>query len=396
MNGRPVTPPLDAALRATFARVRERTSALAALAHEGRSGAFRLDLGLIDALVEAIAERAGACSREAWHGRLAHLEPEPGARFARFPGANPADRARAAADFVVVSALLDAGAGPRWSYRCGEARLARSEGLAAASYAWLAHGGLSTQKIHLVCDGARLAAIADAELADALQVDEGNPIVGLAGRAATLRRLGEALAARPEWFGPEARPGAIVDRLAEQARGGRLDVSDAFDLVLEAFEPVWPGVPGVGDTWPHPALGDERVTWVPFHKLAQWLTVSLAEPLAWGGVELVAKTPPPPLAEYRNGGLLLDRGAIAPLDPTITAVPRTVGDPIVVEWRALTVALLDRAGPAIRARIGASAGDLRAAGAIERASWSLGRELARAKRIDGASPLALDSDGTVF
>ena len=37
-----------------------------------------------------------------------------------------------------------------------------------------------------------------------------------------------------------------------------------------------------------------------------------------------------------------------------------------------------------------------AAGAIERASWSLGRELARARRIDGASPLALDSDGTVF
>jgi hypothetical protein len=396
MNGTPVSPPLDAAPQATFARVRERTAALAALAHEGRTGAFRLNFGPIDALVEAIAARAGACSREAWHGRLAHLEPEPAARLARFSGETPLVRARAAADFVVVSVLLDAGAGPRWSYRLGDARLTRSEGLAAASYAWLARGGLSTEKIHLVCDGVRLAALGEAELAEALQVDDANPIVGLAGRAATLRRLGHALATRPAWFGDDARPGAIVDRLVREARDGKLDVSDAFDLVLEAFGPVWPGVPGLGDVWPHPALGDDPNAWVPFHKLAQWLTVSLAEPLAWAGVELVASAPPPPLAEYRNGGLLLDRGVLAAIDPAITAVPRAVGDPIVVEWRALTVSLLDRAGPAIRARLGASAGDLRVAGAIERASWSLGRELARAKRIDGASPLALDSDGTVF
>jgi len=396
MNGRPVSPPLDAARQATFSRIRERAAALAALAHEGRSGAFRLDLGPIGALAEAIAERAGACSREAWHGRLAHLELEPAARIDRFVGETPLDRARAAADFVVVSALLDAGAGPRWSYRLGEARLDRSEGLAAASYAWLANGGLSTKKIHLVCDGAQLAAIDDAELAEALQVDDANPIVGLTGRAATLRRLGAALAARPDCFGPEARPGAIVDRLTREARGGALDVSDAFDLVLDALGPAWPGIPGVGDAWPHPALGEQRVDWVPFHKLAQWLTVSLAEPLAWAGIELVANTPPPPLAEYRNGGLLLDRGIIAPVDPAIAATPRTVGDPIIVEWRALTVALLDRVGPAIRARLGARHDDLRAAGAIERASWSLGRELARARRIDGASPLALDSDGTVF
>ena len=41
-----------------------------------------------------------------------------------------------------------------------------------------------------------------------------NPLVGLEGRVALLRRLGDALAAQPEVFGADGRPGGLFDVLA--------------------------------------------------------------------------------------------------------------------------------------------------------------------------------------
>jgi hypothetical protein len=68
----------------------------------------------------------------------------------------------------------------------------------------------------------------------------------------------------------------------------------------------------------------------------------------------------------------------------------------VVEWRALTVALLDRVAPLVREKLGLTAEDFPLAKVLEGGTWATGRRLARERRPDGSPPLAVISDGTVF
>ena len=63
------------------------------------------------------------------------------------------------------------------------------------------------------------------------------------------------------------------------------------------------------------------------------------------------------LAEYRNGGLFVDTGVLALADPGDAERPHHVSDPLIVAWRAMTVALLDRMAPLVRARLGVAAAD---------------------------------------
>jgi hypothetical protein len=69
--------------------------------------------------------------------------------------------------------------------------------------------------------------------------------------------------------------------------------------------------------------------------------------------------------------------------------------PAIIEWRALTVILLDRAADAIRARRGLKEDQLSLAQVLEACTWKGGRELAAQKR-DGGPPIEIESDGTVF
>ena len=86
--------------------------------------------------------------------------------------------------------------------------------------------------------------------------------------------------------------------------------------------PIWPsrlelgGVP-LGDCWRHPALttGDATTGLVPLHKLSQWLAYSLIEPLQAAGIEVTDIDGLTGLAEYRNGGLLVDTGVLQLRDP---------------------------------------------------------------------------------
>jgi hypothetical protein len=71
-------------------------------------------------------------------------------------------------------------------------------------------------------------------------------------------------------------------------------------------------------------------------------------------------------------------------------------DEPVVEWRALTVILLDRLAGRVRALLGKSAGEFPLACVLEGGSWEAGRQLAFSRRPDGSSPLTIASDGTLF
>jgi hypothetical protein len=135
---------------------------------------------------------------------------------------------------------------------------------------------------------------------------------------------------------------------------------------------------------------------VPLHKLSQWLAYSLIEPLQWAGFTVTDIDGLTGLAEYRNGGLFVDTGVLALRDPAATMREHDVASPLVVEWRALTVALLDRLAEALRRRLDMDATTLPLAKVLEGGTWAAGRQIARDRRADGAPPIKVMSDGTVF
>jgi len=397
--------------------VRERAEEMLGLGLAGRLGHWRVDL-----------DRLGACADEVvrtiresypdldvpFHSRWRHfaaggLDRWGSVAEARaWPGTR--EKARAAFDLAILSVLLDAGAGPAWRYaegRTGET-YARSEGLAVASFDLFIGGAFSARPADpFRADAAALESLSVLELARGFQVGPDNPLVGLEGRASLLNRLGRIVAEAPAIFASrdDPRPGGLFDRLAEEARDGRLPAPRLLEALLLPLGPVWPGritLGGVdlGDTWRHPSIAagaaDGTAGLVPFHKLSGWLAYSLIEPLDEAGIMVTELDGLVGLPEYRNGGLFADTGVVQLLDPAASSRPHEVGSELVVEWRALTVALLDRVAGAVRDRLELSPAAFPLAKVLEGGTWATGRRLARALRPGGAPPLTVVSDGTVF
>jgi hypothetical protein len=332
---------------------------------------------------------------------------------ARLAGRSTAAVARARIDLALVSVLLDAGAGPQWRYREAHSgqSFARSEGLGVASFrAFMAGRFSSDPGDPCRVDAAALLRVDAALLAEIFQADGTNPLVGLDGRAALLRRLGEALRAQPTLFTAEGQPGRLFDALTGHRRAPALPQSHhvgaerVLRALLDAFSAIWPsgqvfddGTP-LGDAWRHPLAGGEGPSagWVPFHKLSQWLTYSLLEPFQWAGVKVSGLDQLTGLPEYRNGGLLLDAGVVVPRDAAFASRCWEPADEWVIEWRALTVALLDALAPRVRERLGLSAEQMPLACMLEGGSWAAGRQIAAELRPGGGPPVTIVSDGTVF
>ena len=315
-------------------------------------------------------------------------------------GADAAETARARIDLAIVSVLLDAGAGPHWRYREAETGqiLSRSEGLAVASLRAMQAGLFSADPATpWRADAEALSDISSEDLARAFQHAPGNELVGFDGRALLLRRLGQVCAASPALFGAPARLGRLYDYWSAGAEP--LTAAAVLRTLLQAFGAIWPGritfrgVP-LGDCGRHSAVPGDGL--VPFHKLSQWLAYSLIEPLEAGGVPVAELDGLTGLAEYRNGGLFLDYGVIAPRDPGLLLRPLDAQSEPVVEWRALTVTLLDRLAVLVRESLGKNADEFPLVRMLEGGSWAAGREIAFERRADGRPPLAVASDGTLF
>jgi hypothetical protein len=220
-------------------------------------------------------------------------------------------------------------------------------------------------------------------------------LLGLTGRVQLLQRLGDALAGL---FGPHGRPGGLFDVLT----GPTIAAHDILTRLLDTLSGVWladndiGGIP-LGDCWHHPAVPGPGLSsgWMPFHKLSQWLTYSLLEPFGWAGVTVTGLDALTGLPEYRNGGLLLDTGVLRLRDQETAARTWSVADELVVEWRALTVALLDELAPLVRTRLGVDSQTMPLACVLEGGTWAAGRTLAQQLRA-GSPPLSISSDGTVF
>ncbi len=393
--------------------IRERCERVLVRGLEGQLEHFSIHLDRL----RSVAERVVEVTRRTYpgldiplHSRWNHFRAggvdrvgELDARLADFA---PDERARCRLDLTVVSVLLDAGAGPNWSYheRESDRNFCRSEGLAVASFRLFLDGGFCGDDRGLRADAAGLESMTEERLAQGFQACDDNLLAGLAGRAALMRSLGKALRAVAVFSRDDApRVGNLFDHLNARACGGVVSAASVLGAVLEGFGPIWPrgtsiGSVRLGDVWRHPAAGGTGLGegLVPFHKLSQWLTYSLIEPLEAGGLKVGKLDEMTALAEYRNGGLLVDMGVLEPKHEDVTAAVHAPGSEIIVEWRALTVALIERVAQAVRETLGLDRQALPLGKVLEGGTWRAGREVAEECRAGGVPPIRIESDGTVL
>jgi hypothetical protein len=376
---------------------------------------FRINLDRLDATADAVLatiRKNYPTLNIPFHARWRHFSVQGVDRWTSIADAvqwpDPASRARAEFDLAIVSVLLDAGAGAAWRYRDGASgkAIGRSEGLAIASLDMFSNGAFSSDpRDPYRVDAEKLVELSVADLERGFQVNAENPLVGLEGRVDLLRRLGGLIAERKNAFATRdtPRPGGLFDHLAARAEARAIVAPNILHEVLLQLGLIWPsrlilGGISLGDCWKHPAIrtGDATSGLVPLHKLSQWLTYSLIEPLQRAGLAVMDVNGLTGLAEYRNGGLFVDLGVLALRDGAGAGRSHEVDSPLVVEWRALTVALLDRLADIIRAKLNRDAVSLPLASLLEGGTWAAGRAAAFARRADGSPPIKVISDGTVF
>lgn len=387
------------------ATIRVRAGEVFAAALAGRAPHFTVDIARLDRAADLTV---GSIRRDypslevPYHSRWRHFGVGGVNRWKRLEANLPGDRlekARVAVDLAVTSVLLDAGAGTGWKYRTADGVFTRSEGLAVASFDMFASGAFSADaEDPYRADGDGLKRFDVARLAKGFKIGESNPLVGLEGRAALMRGLGTAIAKRSDIFGSRPRIGNLVDHLVAEAKGGKLPAARILAVLLDGLADAWParvvidGV-NVGDVGQHPSAKDGLV---PFHKLSQWLTYSMLEPLEGAGLEITGLDDLTGLPEYRNGGLFLDTGVLALNDASAAQRPHAADSELVVEWRALTVVLLDRVAGLVRDSLGVSAEEFPLAKVLQGGTWTAGRRIASEKRAGGKPPLMVESDGTIF
>ncbi|MDB5631991.1 MAG: uracil phosphoribosyltransferase, partial [Tardiphaga sp.] len=334
-----LNPETSAALSLLSAKaVRECAHRMLAIGLDDQLPNFRIDLGRMDAVVDLVlaTTRAAYPSLDVpFHSRWRHFVTNGDNRWAALADhtawPDRAARARAEFDLAIVSVFLDAGAGPAWRFhdpKTGSA-IGRSEGLGLASLAMFAGGAFSANPQQpLRADAEVLAKLDVVDLKRGMQVSDSNPLVGIEGRADLLRRLGALVASKPEVFGSfdTPRPGGLFDRLAALADNGKLPAPTILSELLQQLGPIWPsrltlGGIALGDCWKHPALTTEDATsgLMPLHKLSQWLSYSLIEPLQTAGIDVTDIDGLTGLAEYRNGGLFIDIGVLTFRDPADAA-----------------------------------------------------------------------------
>lgn len=103
------------------------------------------------------------------------------------------------------------------------------------------------------------------------------------------------------------------------------------------------------------------------------------------------------MPEQGLGDLLLDAGVIVPRDPRDLAKTFKPSSDFVVEWRALTVTLMDELAVLVRQALDRFAPQQGLAPrGLEGGAWVAGLLRALELGAGAAPPLKIDSDGTLF
>ncbi|RME17591.1 MAG: DUF1688 family protein [Bdellovibrio sp.] len=390
-------------------RIREQAQKIWKRVEAGK-GEWRVDLSQMEPLSEFVQEvilEKYPDLKIPPHSRLNHFQVGGRDRVQELLNSieEPLEKARTLMDLIIVSVFLDAGAGAQWKYNedLSGHFYSRSEGLAVASY-HLFHRGLlsSDPQLPFQADGAGLLHLTEDVFKEAFQVSVGNNLLGVKERVALLHRLGKVVEHDHTHFsGHLKRPGSLLDYWITKCPNKKIQASFLLETLLFAFSPIWPqrtswkGHP-LGDVWSYSPLGadEDWESLVPFHKLSQWLAYSLFQPLEMAGFTILNPEALTGLPEYRNGGLFIDGKVLLLKDERRFEEEHPMDSDLVIEWRALTLVLLDQMAEKLRERL--KRPSLTMAEVLEGGTWWAGRRLAFEKRSDGASPLKVISDGTVF
>ena len=404
--------------------VRERCGQIFELARQGKSKHFRLDLSQLERVVDyvwqvTVSSYGGNVDDIPYHSRWRHFKQSDVKEMIAQWRCDPVEKCRRLVDLATISVLLDAGAGSQWKYRDQQGVIQeRSEGLAIATFDMFRDGVFSSDPAlpHRV-NGLGLKHLTLKTFTKGLQVSDSNPIAGLEGRFKLVKRIGRALMSHPQYFGYEVcRPGHMVDWVLqhvqerkeaeeeEKAAGGGRSVSlrVLWEAVSVGLEDIWPQhLNGIrnGDVFSYSLLkkvGKTASDLVPFHKLSQWLTYSLLEPMEELGIRFTDLQLLTALAEYRNGGLMLDMHLLTPRRAESLLMEHDAGSELVVEWRALTVVLVDMIWERLCTKIGKSKEQFPLAKVLQGGTWAAGRLIANEERKNRSSPIVVRSDGTVF
>ncbi|KAI9254311.1 hypothetical protein BY458DRAFT_442704 [Sporodiniella umbellata] len=342
-------------------------------------------------------------------------------------GIDQLEQTRRLIDILVVACLMDMKPCQTWTYTEPSTgrKFKRKDGVAIAILDLFLNGIFSSDPAQpLRVDSEALVHLALEDLHRGLQFNESNKFEGLEERHEILVNLGFALRRRPDYFGNHIkRPGNMMDYLQSHPstiktkKGPLISIETLWPVVQEMGE-IWAseenigGTQGYGDVWPCTAImngsckgNDDH--FVPFHKLSQWIVYSLMEPMekllgaTIEGTDLLT-----PLPDYCNGGLLIDTGfltlkpkdyerglknyhanSLLPYQPKIEVAPMfDMSDPVITEWRALTVAYLDLVADRVRQTFRLGKKDLSLSQLIQGGTWSAGRELAEISRPNTHEP----------
>jgi len=301
--------------------------------------------------------------------------------------------------------LLDAGAGPTWKYVGLDGKCySRSEGLGIASFEMFSRGMFSSDPAmkHRV-NAIGIESLKLDDLRQGFQIGENNAMVGLDGRFDIIKRLASVMMDNRQIFGGEIqRPGHMLDYIIAGAKEDKVVDVERLWTAIMAFTPIFPEhLSGVrrGDVWCHSDLkivGKPGSDLIPFHKLSQWLGMSILEPIENLGYKFTNLGLFTALAEYRNGGLLVDSNVLELKNPGMATRMNDPGSELIVEWRAMTICLIDKVAEEIRKQLGKTKEELPLMSVLEGGTWRAGRLLAKKLRPNGASPINIRSNGTVF
>lgn len=338
-----------------------------------------------------------------FHSRLGHFRPGGVDRLLwlekEMKELSQEDRAKLLIDLVIPSVLLDAGAGAQWKYVEAKTQMSisRSEGLGVASYYMFLDKKFSSDQ-NLKTDAHGLMALTAKDLEKYFQVSIENPLVGVEGRLYLLQSLGKTLLENPQVF-PNKRPSDLFEFFKN---GESVDAIRVMKSLLVYLGDIWPArlkleEKSLGDTWSHTKLGEKNSfeSMVPFHKLTQWLSYSILDCCQYSGIKVMNVEKLTGLPEYRNGGLFLDLGLIQAKNKETLSNPLSPESEEIIEWRALTVVLLDELAQKVQKYLNKSPQEFPLAKVLEGGTWWAGRKIANQLR-GGVPPLNIVSDGTVF
>ncbi|WP_305988874.1 DUF1688 family protein [Roseibium sp. MMSF_3544] len=272
-----------------------------------------------------------------------------------------------AADLAVLSAYMKTMHPVGWHYedRMTETRVSGKQASALAAFHMFASGSFSSEMTDPYrVDAETLIRMEKDELAFGLQWDLQDDTDLLEALQQHLKRLGEALALRSDFFseGYFTRPGLLMVRLAREG-GGAVSALKLMDRLLEALAPVWLGGAeagdiSLGDSFRHSGgTGSSEATVFPFHLAAQDMVYSLVEPFAWAGLEVEDLNLLAVPADDTHAAVFVKTGVLKIKDGPEAPTEESVRDRM-IEIRAITMALTDKLADLLRSELDVTAEQL--------------------------------------